>query len=160
MTKVLKEPISSAPIGSGQAFIALMGARNTEAHLRWSGVQLVIALNLPAIVTVLYRITAKPNPVELATLLFGCAAATILALFWYHVLRRDGRLLNFWNESLQNLEASNEIEGRIKVFTSERYVKLNASQLRLQHRLEIFTRYIIAGWILLGACCMMLLIVQ
>lgn len=123
-----KEPISSGPI-----VIALASIRNTEAYLRWQGAQWSIALNLTGFVALLYRIILIPGTAE-------------LDVEWYSVLRRDGKLLDFWNKKFTEHERRNTIRGGIRLFTSAEFKKLSSSRDRLQRKLERITVVFIGGW--------------
>lgn len=142
--KPLKPP--SIPIGSGPMMIALASIRNTEAYLRWQGAQWIIAANLSGLTAILYVLLQIPEPTELALLAAGCAGATGFDLQWYHVLRRDGRLFDFWNQKLAEHERANGIDGGIEIFTSREYQRLSSSPLRLQDRLEKLCILFIVGW--------------
>lgn len=144
--KVPKDPPKPVPITSGQLTIALSSIRNMEAYLRWQGAQWVIALNLSALVAVLYRFISKPETPELFVLSVGCAIIAALDYEWYSVLRRDGKLLGLWNAKLVEHEETNGIDGDIEVFTSTEYQQVSSSRERLQRKLERITVGFIIVW--------------
>lgn len=134
------------PIQAGPMTIALASIRNTEAYLRWQGAQWVIALNLTAFVALLYRLLAKPDIAELVVLAIGCSGVAALDYEWYNVVRRNGRLFDFWNRKFREHEAANGIEGGTLIFTSPEYLSLFDSRERLQRRLERISVLFMAGW--------------
>jgi len=141
----IKDP---EPISSGPMSINLGAIRNTEANLRWRGAQWSLALNLSAIVAIMYRIITveRVGILEMAVLAFSCAVIAILDVQWYNVLRRNGRLLDYWNAKLAEHERRNSIRGGMKLFTSPDYRKLAGSRDRLQRRLERITVFFTGLW--------------
>ncbi len=137
-------------ISSGPMTIALASIRNAEAYLRWQGAQWSIALNLTGLVAIMYRLISTPKQSEIFVLSVCCAAAAGLSLEWYAVLRRDGRLLNFWNAKLAEHERRNGIKGGMRLFTAVAYQNLTASRGRLQRRLERMTVIFIAVWVVVA----------
>lgn len=137
------EPISSGPLS-----IALASIRNIEAFLRWQGAQWSIALNLSAIVAIMYRVISvdKVEALELFVLAFGCTCGALLDFEWYSTLRRNGKLFDFWNRKLTEHERRNEIRGGMKLFTSREYQRLASSRDRLQRRLERISVFFIILW--------------
>lgn len=135
-------------ISSGPMSIALASIRNAEAYLRWQGSQWSIALNLSAIVAIMYRIITaeRIGTAELFILAFGCASIALLDVQWYSVLRRNGRLFDFWNRKLKEHERRNGIRGGMKLFTSHEYDRLTRARDRLQRRLERICVVFIALW--------------
>jgi 4-amino-4-deoxy-L-arabinose transferase-like glycosyltransferase len=152
-TKTPDQKPKPVPIGSGPMAIALGSIRNTEAYLRWQGAQWVIALNLTALVALLYRFLAKPDIAELVVLAIGCGGVATLDYEWYNVVRRNGRLFDFWNRKFAEHEAVNGIEGGTKIFTANEYQSLIGSRERLQRRLERISVFFMAGW---SACAIVL----
>lgn len=134
------------PIGSGPMTIALASIRNMEAYLRWQGAQWVIALNLSAFVALLYRLLAKPEIAEVVVLAIGCAGVASLDYEWYSVVRRNGRLFDFWNRKFREHEEANGIDGGVRIFTSPEYHNLTDARNRLQRRLERISVIFVAGW--------------
>lgn len=133
-------------MGSGPTGIMLASIRNTEAYLRWQGAQWAIALNLSASVALMYQMFSKPETPEFFTLAFACGCVAGLNFEWYTVLRRDGKLLGFWNAKLTEHEVANGIEGGAIVFTSSLYQQLANSRNSLQRTLERVTVGFIFGW--------------
>ena len=121
----------TVPMSSGPVLIALASLRNTEAQLRWQGAQWAITLNVSALVTLMYRMLSRPKLMEFVILAIGCTIVAGLNFVWYNVLRRDGKLLDFWNKTILEHEKVNSIDGGIKVFNSTRYQQLSRSRDRL-----------------------------
>lgn len=135
-------------MASGSVLIALAGMRNTEAQLRWQGAQKVLALNITALAAILYRWLSVPDSTEFFALAFGCAIVALLDYEWYAVLRRDGQLLDFWNQAIINLENEAKFDdaGSFRIFTSDGYARLATSRRRLQRTLERLTVVFIYVW--------------
>lgn len=147
MTQQPENPERKAtPIASGSMAIALASIRNAEAYLRWQGAQWVIALNLSAFVALLYRLLAKPDIAEIIVLAIGCIGVASLDYEWYSVVRRNGRLFDFWNRKFEEHERLNGIDGGITVFTAPEYHNLSGSRERLQRRLERISVIFVVGW--------------
>lgn len=146
-------PSKPTPIGSGPMAISIASIRNMEAFLRWQGAQWVIALNLTAFVALLYRFLAQPDVAELMVLAIGCGGVAVLDYEWYNVVRRNGRLFDFWNRKFQEHEEANGIEGGVQIFTSPEFHSLSGSRERLQRRLERMSALFMIGW---SACAIVL----
>lgn len=148
MTSESKQGSASSrePINSGSMLIALASFRNTEAQLRWQGAQWVTALNLSAFVALMYQMLSTPKTPEFFVLAIGCGAIGALDFEWYNVLRRDGKLLNFWNTKLREHEDANGTRGGVQVFTCQEYESLANARTRLQRMLERLTVWFIFGW--------------
>ena len=136
----------TVPIASGSMAIALASIRNMEAYLRWQGAQWVIALNLTAFVALLYRFLAKPDVPEMIVLAIGCGGVAVLDYEWYNVVRRNGRLFDYWNRKFKEHEELNGIDGGLRIFTALEYDNLSGSRERLQRRLERLSVLFMAGW--------------
>jgi len=149
--KLLKSPLrGSVPMSSGPVLIALASLRNTEAQLRWQGAQWSVTLNVSALVALMYRMLSRPELLEFVVLTTGCAIVAGLNFVWYNILRRDGKLFNFWNKKILEHESVNGIDGGIKIFTSDRYQQFSLSRDRLQRRLERVTVALIYVWMMLS----------
>ena len=146
MTEEKSTGIKPVPIGSGPMAIALASIRNMEAYLRWQGAQWVIALNLSAFVALLYRLLSKLDTPELIILAIGCIGIAVLNYEWYSVVRRNGRLFDFWNKKFAEHETANGIDGGVTIFTSPEYANLADSRERLQLRLERMSVQFMLGW--------------
>ncbi len=133
-------------ISSGPLSIALVSIRNTEAYLRWQGAQWSIALNVSGLVALLYRLISSPGMPELFVLSFCCGIAAALDIEWYSVLRRDGRLFDFWSRKFAEHERRNGIRGGMELFMSAEYARLSSSRDRLQRKLERITVVFIGVW--------------
>lgn len=140
-------------IGSGQMTIALASIRNMEAYLRWQGAQWVIALNLTAFVALLYRFLARPDVAEMIVLAIGCGGVAVLDYEWYNMVRRNGRLFDYWNRKLKEHEEVNGVEGGVQIFVSLEFENLSGSRERLQRRLERLSVLFMVGW---SACAIVL----
>ncbi len=124
------------PIAAGLAFSGLCNVRNTEGHLRWLGAQLSFFLNLPAWAGVAFRFTSSPKVPELIILLVGAGFFAVANMFLHEIIKRDSKLMDLWNDKLDELERVNKIEGGVEIFSSRRYRKLRGSRARLQFRLQ------------------------
>ena len=138
--------VKPVPIGSGPMTITLGSIRNTEATLRWQGAQWWIAANFSASVGLLFAILAATATWQFLVFAFASTLVSSLDFEWYSVLRRDGKLLNFWNTKLVEHEEANGIEGGVQIFTSPDYQKLSDSRVRLQRKLERITVVFIYTW--------------
>ena len=127
---------SPKPIASGLAFSGLCSIRNTEGHLRWLGAQVSFFLNPPAYAAFAFRIIQDPGALELVVLLIGSLIFGTATEYLHQIIKRDSKLMEFWNDSITNVERTNKIEGGVEVFTSARYQRLRSSRDRLQRRLE------------------------
>ena len=144
------------PITSGLAFSGICNVRNTEAHLRWLGAQLSFFLNLPAFGAVALRLIAFPAKPELVLIFVGSIILIAANFFLLHVLRRDTRHLDLWNDKLDELERVNGIEGGVEIFSSRRYRKLRSARQRLQRRLDFAMICCMVGWGVIAAAAVVL----
>ncbi|MFZ2556185.1 MAG: hypothetical protein WAZ27_04615 [Minisyncoccia bacterium] len=134
------------PIASGLAFSGICNVRNTEAHLRWLGAQVSFFLNLPAFAGAVFRLVAKLEVPELVAIAIGGFLLVGANEFLRQFIKRDNKLMDLWNDKLDELERVNGIEGGVQVFSSRRYRRLRTSRTRLQRRLEDAMFVCIVGW--------------
>ena len=138
------------PIASGSVFIGLMQARGVEASLRWRGVHLALPLNLTALFAVVLRLLLQPERTEMGMLALACFIIAGLDFEWYSVLRRAGKLFEFWNQKLKKLEQLNGIDGGLDVFARNEYETVSRPFNRVQRRLERIAVVMIYAWLVAG----------
>jgi len=134
------------PITSAALFLGLCNLRVAEGTLRWQGASLGFLLNLPGLGFVTLKLADVPAVKELIFLALGSLLCCALNWFLHQVIRRDGRYMDLWNDLLAEVEKVNGTEGGVKVFSSDRHVRLRESRGRLQNRLQALVIGGIVAW--------------
>lgn len=86
----------------------------------------------------------------------SCIFIATANLFLLYAIIRDGKLFDFWTDTLIDIERANGIEGGVKVFTSERFDKLRGSRNRLQNRLVYAFITCIVLWVVIAGIAFIL----
>lgn len=148
---VPKAPDQPVPISIDTTINELAVLRSTEVNMRWEGGKLGILLNTSGLVGVAWRFTAGPSRLELALIVIGSIFAFLLNQYLYWSIRRSGQHLRLWVHIRQEIERNVGIAGGVKIFTSDRYLKLQNARFTINDVLLWVMTLFMIMWALTGA---------